>query len=97
MHFLRELKEEGIIVCDWMSGNDNPADLFTKNLPGPLFDKHASSFVGRDEYMKKAPDPAAAHKANEAKGPPKKPYWKLRPGGKTAARVRHVNYHDNFK
>jgi hypothetical protein len=34
MHFLRELKEEGIIVCDWVSGEENSADLFTKNLAG---------------------------------------------------------------
>jgi hypothetical protein len=37
MHFLRELKEDSIIVVDWMSGNKNPSDLFIKNLPGPLF------------------------------------------------------------
>jgi hypothetical protein len=52
MHFLRELKEEGIIVCDWVSGEENSADLFTKNLAGQVFDKHASVFVGRDKYMK---------------------------------------------
>ena len=27
------------------------SDLFTKNLAGPLFDYHAQSFVGYDEYM----------------------------------------------
>ena len=37
MHFLRELKEEGVIVVDWISGDDNASDLFTKNLQGPLF------------------------------------------------------------
>ena len=51
MHFLRELKEEGVIICDWISGNDNPSDIFTKNLQGPLFNKHGSVFVGQDEYM----------------------------------------------
>ena len=28
------------------------ADLFTKNLPGPLFEKHTSEYVGKDEYYK---------------------------------------------
>ena len=28
------------------------ADLFTKNLSGPLFEKHASECVGRDKYYK---------------------------------------------
>ena len=57
MHFLRELKEEGLIVCDWVSGEENPADLFTKNFQGPLFNKHASNYVGRDEYMDEATTP----------------------------------------
>ena len=26
------------------------ADPYTKNLPGPLFGKHGSSFYGKDEY-----------------------------------------------
>jgi hypothetical protein len=51
MHFLRELKEGSIIVCDWVSGEENSADLITKNLLGRLFDKHASTFVGHDGYM----------------------------------------------
>ena len=28
------------------------ADLFTKNLSGPLFEKHTSEYVGKDEYYK---------------------------------------------
>jgi hypothetical protein len=51
MHFLRELKEEGLIVTDWISGDSNPSDLFTKNLAGPAFEKHAARFVGLDQYM----------------------------------------------
>ena len=51
-HFLRELKEAGIIKTVWKSGLDMPADLFTKNLPKPLFEKHAAVFVGKDKYMK---------------------------------------------
>jgi histone deacetylase 1/2 len=50
-YFLRELKEEGLIHMQWISGDDMPSDLFTKNLPAPLFEKHASRYVGIDEYM----------------------------------------------
>jgi hypothetical protein len=25
-------------------------DIFTKNLQGPLFDKHGAKFVGEDKY-----------------------------------------------
>jgi hypothetical protein len=91
MHFLPELKEEGIIVCDWVSGDDNSADLFTKNLPGKAFDKHTSTFVGRDEYIKHWDF------ADEVpvKPPPKKPTWQLKKNGKTKARICHVNYGDN--
>eukprot|EP00957_Ditylum_brightwellii_P087883 6692914-Ditylum_brightwellii.AAC.1 len=35
------------------------SDIFTKNYPGPLFEKHASKFVGVDKYMVHAHD---AHK-----------------------------------
>jgi hypothetical protein len=51
MNFLRELKEQGLIVTEWISGDNNPADLFTKNLQGPTFERHAVRFVGFDEYM----------------------------------------------
>jgi hypothetical protein len=90
MHFLRELKEEGVIVCDWVSGDDNSADLFTKNLPGKAFDKHTRTFVGHDEYIKQWDfvDEVPAK-------PPHKPTWQLKKNGKTKARIRHVNYGDN--
>jgi hypothetical protein len=91
MHFLQELKEDGVIVCDWVSGNDNPADLFTKNLQGPVLNKHASNFVGHDEYMK------AEQVNKEVEVKSKKPPWQLKKGGKTLARVRHINFGSNFK
>jgi len=40
-HFLRDLKEEGILKVTWIPGSENEADLFTKNLAGPDFNKHA--------------------------------------------------------
>jgi hypothetical protein len=49
-HFLRELKEEGILEVRWISGNDNDADLFTKNLDGPTFAKHTKVYCGNDQY-----------------------------------------------
>jgi len=49
-HFMRELKEQGILKIVWISTDDNDADLFTKSLPGPAFAKHAAVFCGRDDY-----------------------------------------------
>jgi hypothetical protein len=48
--FLRELKEAGIIIVDWCRSEDMPADLFTKNLPAPLFKRHTKVFCGDDDY-----------------------------------------------
>ena len=46
INFLRELKEDGILELEWIPGEENASDLFTKNLPGPAFMKHAPKFVG---------------------------------------------------
>jgi len=40
-HFLRDLKEGGILKVTWIPGLEYEADLFTKNLAGPDFNKHA--------------------------------------------------------
>ena len=50
LNFLRDLKEEGLIKVIWIAGTDNNADLFTKNLAGPAFNKHGSVYYGKDEY-----------------------------------------------
>ena len=50
-YFLRDLKEDGIITVQWIPTNDNSSDLFTKNLAGPLFEKHTAVYCGHDEYM----------------------------------------------
>ena len=55
MHFFRELKEENIIEVNWIPGDENPSDLLTKNLQGPLFEKHVVTYVGYDEYVKGRP------------------------------------------
>jgi hypothetical protein len=37
--FLRELKESKIIDICWIKASENDADVFTKNLDGPAFEK----------------------------------------------------------
>ena len=49
-NFLRELKEDGILIIRWISGDENDTDIHTKNLAGPLFEKHARTYFGNDEY-----------------------------------------------
>ena len=49
--FLRDLKEMEIIKPVWIPSGENSSDLFTKNLDGPLFDKHTAVYCGVDEYM----------------------------------------------
>ena len=49
MNFLRDLKEEGIIEVIWIAGTENEADLFTKDLAGPAFNRHGSVYYGKDE------------------------------------------------
>jgi hypothetical protein len=43
--FLRELKEAGLIICEWCSGTEMSSDIFTKNSTGVLFEKHIPKFV----------------------------------------------------
>jgi len=35
----------------WIKGSDNNADVFTKNLDGPTFEKCIKTLVGKDTYM----------------------------------------------
>ena len=50
-HFLRELKDEGLIVVKWIPGEENEADIFTKNTAAPIFERHIPKLVGDDKYM----------------------------------------------
>jgi hypothetical protein len=45
-YFLRDLKEDGLIWTTWFPSEDNSADVFTKNLAGPLFEKHIRTMLG---------------------------------------------------
>jgi hypothetical protein len=58
-YFLRELKEQGIVLTkEWVTGGtEMPADLFTKKLPRPLFEKHIKTFCGNNEYMRSEANP----------------------------------------
>jgi hypothetical protein len=38
VNFLQELKEQGLLHVVWILMDENSANLFTKNLPGPLFE-----------------------------------------------------------
>jgi hypothetical protein len=54
--FLQELKEAKQLVVNWIPGLENSADMFTKNLDGPLFKRyHAEQLLGEgalDRYSK---------------------------------------------
>lgn len=55
--YLRELKDEGLLVIRHVPGTDNDADIFTKNVTGDIFEKHIPLYVGHDdEYLKKPED-----------------------------------------
>lgn len=50
-HWLRELKLQGILQIVWISSDDNTADIHTKNLSGPAFERHGMVYFGEDEYI----------------------------------------------
>ena len=50
-YFVRELKEANLLQVIWTPGSEMSSDLFTKNLPGAIFEKHARKFVGEDKYF----------------------------------------------
>jgi hypothetical protein len=48
---LQELKEAaGILVIKWIAGTTNEADIFTKNLDGPTFQRYTKIFTGGTDY-----------------------------------------------
>ena len=50
-HFIRDLKELGVIEIVWKASGEMVGDLFTKNLGQSLFNTHTSVFSGVDEYL----------------------------------------------
>jgi hypothetical protein len=61
--FLRELKEWGLIVVKYLPGSEMCTDLFTKNLPGVIFEKHVKYYMTDDQFKK-----AKEQQAREAVG-----------------------------
>ena len=53
-YFLCDLKELGILKVVWKSGEQMNSDIFTKNLEGPLFERHGSKLYGEDVYFEAA-------------------------------------------
>ena len=51
-YFLRELKDQGLLVIRHVSGESNDADIFTKNVTSAIFDRHIPKYVGHDEYLR---------------------------------------------
>ena len=49
-YFLREMKEQNIIEFGWIQGKRNSTDLFTKNLPNPLFTAHAGYYCTDENF-----------------------------------------------
>ena len=50
-YFLRELKDQGLLVIKHIAGEQNDADIFTKNVTSAIFDRHVPLYVGKDEYV----------------------------------------------
>ncbi len=51
-YFLRECYESKVIDICWIKGLENNADVFTKKLHGPAFEKIIKTLVGQDVYVK---------------------------------------------
>ena len=50
-HFLRELKEAGLIETHWGPGRSNKADMLSKNVTKAQFNEFAHFYCGKDKYL----------------------------------------------
>ena len=50
-YFLRELKDQGLLVIRHISGESNDVDIFTKNVTSAILDRHVPLNVGEEEYV----------------------------------------------
>jgi hypothetical protein len=48
-HFLRELKEEGILKFEWIGTASNSSDIFTKNVDVSTYEKHVAVYCGASQ------------------------------------------------
>ena len=44
--FLRDLKEAKVLIVKWIPASENQANMFTKNLYGPLFKRYTKLLLG---------------------------------------------------
>ena len=49
--FVNELKDEGRLIIKHIPGDENDADIFTKNTAAQVFNKHVPKFVSKNEYL----------------------------------------------
>jgi hypothetical protein len=54
--FLQELKEAKVLVVKWIPGSEKEADIFTKNLDGPIFKCYAELLLGEEAISSKGGD-----------------------------------------
>ena len=50
-YFLRELKDQGLLVIRHITGESNHADIFTKNVTSAVFNRHVPLYMGNDKYV----------------------------------------------
>ena len=50
-YFLRELKDQSLLVIKHIPGESNDANIFTKNATLEMFNCHITLYMGRDEYL----------------------------------------------
>ena len=53
-YYLRELKEQGVMVVKCIPVTENSSALYTKNLARKAFEKHARAYVGNDKHMEES-------------------------------------------
>jgi hypothetical protein len=51
MYFLRELKDDGLLVTRHISGDNNDTNIFTENTTAAVFNTHIFKFAGNDKYV----------------------------------------------
>jgi hypothetical protein len=51
MFFLRELKEEGLVVYIHIPGPENEADIFTKNVDAGTLHRHSTKLCENDGLL----------------------------------------------
>ena len=51
IHYIRELKEAGILVIKWVPGPDNDTYMHTKNVSNPLYENFGTVYFGKEVYF----------------------------------------------